>query len=118
VNGELLLGQSHVLDNSVSITDAELIAPLSSGHVDENIDHGLDCEGRIEIQSGGVEDSDVDFTSTYTVGENVEGMFRGGERWYSCVIKKRNFDGTYDLAYDDGDEENNVSEERIRKRRG
>ena len=54
--------------------------------------------------------------SNYKQGEKVEGFFRG-QKWYSCTIKSFNDqNGTYDLIYDDGDEERGVSETNIRKR--
>lgn len=117
MNGELVLVQSRARDNSVIVTDTELFASLSSRLSDgNNTVSGLDGEERVLVQSVGVAERN-EINRTYEVGEVVEGMFRGGERWYSCVIRKWNVDGTYNLAYDDGDEENHVDDTCIRKKK-
>ena len=44
----------------------------------------------------------------------MEGCYGDGDDWFKCEIKNVRRNGTYDLRYDDGDEETNVKEERIR----
>ncbi|CAN0537595.1 unnamed protein product, partial [Ectocarpus sp. 12 AP-2014] len=41
----------------------------------------------------------------YRLGQKVEGRFRGKGRWYKGRIVGVNAGGTYDVRYDDGDED-------------
>jgi hypothetical protein len=36
-------------------------------------------------------------------GTRIQGLFGGGPDWYSGVIKTAHRDGTYSIAYDDGE---------------
>ena len=51
---------------------------------------------------------------TPVVGDSVEGRFEGGKEWYPCKIEAINGD-TFDLIYDDGDEEKGVAAALVRK---
>jgi hypothetical protein len=51
-------------------------------------------------------------------GGKVEGNYRGRGKWYSGKITKDRGDGTYDLAYDDGETEQRVAVDLIRSRGG
>ena len=46
-------------------------------------------------------------------GDKVEALYKGkGTKWFSGVVKRVNRDGTYEIRYDDGDNEvilNNLS---------
>ncbi len=57
--------------------------------------------------------------STYSIGDRVEGKYRGGH-WYLARIDKINPEGngvfSFDLKYDDGDREEKVAETNIRRR--
>ena len=44
----------------------------------------------------------------------VEGNFQNEDQWYRGKIEQENEDGNYDILYDDGDAEKNVSKEQIR----
>ncbi|CAM9136941.1 unnamed protein product, partial [Ectocarpus fasciculatus] len=44
-------------------------------------------------------------TGKYRLGQKVEGRFRGKGRWYKGRIIGVNAGGTYDVRYDDGDED-------------
>ena len=55
-----------------------------------------------------------DSNAVYTVGENVEALFGRGEEWYKAKISSITDGGTYNLYYEDGDEEDDVSVGRIR----
>ena len=46
----------------------------------------------------------------------VEARFGGEEDWYPGTVKAVNADGTYQIAYDDGDEEDSVAPEYVRLR--
>ena len=89
-------------------------------------DSTIDAKGKVTLEAspllGEYEErssssSPIKFNFKYEVGARVEGMFRGGERWYSCIIKSRNHsNNTYHLVYDDGDEESNVPENFLRNK--
>lgn len=50
----------------------------------------------------------------YSVGTRVEANYRGRGKWYSGEITTDYGDGTYDIAYDDGDQESGAVEDFIR----
>lgn len=49
------------------------------------------------------------------VGEKVEARFGGGPQFHTGSIAAANDDGTYNIAYDDGDSEESVTRLRIRR---
>lgn len=49
----------------------------------------------------------------YKAGDKVEARWKGG-LWYKGAIAAVNADGTYDINYDDGDKESNVTEAYVR----
>ena len=49
-------------------------------------------------------------------GDLVEARYRGREKYYKGKITRDRGDGTYDIAYDDGEKETRVEERLIRKR--
>ena len=51
---------------------------------------------------------------TFKEGDRIEGKHQGGPRWYPGIIAEVNPDGTYEINYDDGDEESDVIPEHIR----
>ena len=63
--------------------------------------------------SGRAMDSDAD--ESYRMGDKVEARFKGGTKWHPGRIANVNRDGTYDVRYDDGDEERRVESRMIRK---
>ena len=52
--------------------------------------------------------------TSFSIGENVEALFGRGEEWYSAKISSIASSGNYNLYYEDGDEEDDVSIGRIR----
>lgn len=54
----------------------------------------------------------------YEKGDKVEARFKGKNKWYPGVISLVNGNSTYNLVYDDGDAEENVSYTMVRKREG
>lgn len=52
---------------------------------------------------------------SFVVGEKVTANYGGQGTFYSGVISAVNEDGTFDIAYDDGDREQSVREELIKK---
>jgi predicted nucleic acid-binding Zn-ribbon protein len=56
-----------------------------------------------------------DSNGIFSVGERVQGQFKGGASWYNGEIRKYNgADGTYAVQYDDGDYEADVPLARLR----
>ncbi|CAM9502376.1 unnamed protein product [Ectocarpus sp. 12 AP-2014] len=53
-------------------------------------------------------------TGKYRLGQKVEGRFRGKGRWYKGRIVGVNAGGTYDVRYDDGDEDLGLDASAIR----
>src|SRR4029078_3640058 len=47
-------------------------------------------------------------------GAKVEGNYRGRGKWYPGKIKRDRGDGTFDVDYDDGEQETRVAESMIR----
>ena len=51
-------------------------------------------------------------------GDKVEARYRGREKYYPGKITRDRGDGTYDIAYDDGERETRVEERLIKKKDG
>lgn len=58
--------------------------------------------------------SSTDGDRGFAEGDRVEARFKGRFRWLKATIDRKNPDGTYNLLYDDGDEERSVEKELIR----
>src|SRR3546814_9015562 len=56
-----------------------------------------------------------DWSSDVCSSDLVEARFRGGARWYGARVTAKNRDGTYDLHYDDGDDERRIDTKLIRR---
>jgi len=54
----------------------------------------------------------------YAVGDRIMARFGGGDDWFNGRVAKVNNDGTYDIDYDDGDEETHVAADLMRPRGG
>lgn len=52
----------------------------------------------------------------FKVGDKVEAHWKGGQTWWKGSIAKVNADGTYNINYDDGDKESNLSAASVRVR--
>lgn len=48
-------------------------------------------------------------------GDKIEARYRGGSRYFSGIISKKNEDGTFAVDYDDGSHEKTVISSLIRK---
>ena len=48
------------------------------------------------------------------VGSKVEGSYRGRGKWYPGKVTRDRGDGTFDVAYDDGESETRVEESLLR----
>ena len=56
----------------------------------------------------------------YAEGEAIEAQYHGNEggEWYPGKIAAAHVDGTYDIAYDDGDTDKKLSARSIRRKKG
>jgi hypothetical protein len=59
--------------------------------------------------------ANLELEVSYSIGEGVEGLYGRGKEWYKAKISLVTLEGKYNLLYEDGDIEDNVSIERIRK---
>ena len=51
-------------------------------------------------------------------GDKVEAQYRGREKFYPGVVARANVDGTYDVDYDDGEQERGVKARHVREKGG
>ena len=58
---------------------------------------------------------DSDAEEGYRTGDKVEARFKGGAKWRPGRIANVNRDGTYDVRYDDGDDERRIESRMIRR---
>ena len=56
--------------------------------------------------------------SSYRMGETVEARYKNGSQYYQGNIVSVNSNGTYDIRYEDGDEEKRVPAYKIRRKAG
>jgi 3',5'-cyclic AMP phosphodiesterase CpdA len=54
-------------------------------------------------------------TELLEAGDKVEAQVQGRDRWFRGKVKGVNVDCTYDIRYDDGEEESNVPAARVRR---
>ena len=99
---------------------------ISRVHADGTFDVSYDdgeSETRVEARlitalGGGGSDSDRASSDKLREGDKVEARYRGREKYYPGKIDRDRRDGTYDIAYDDGERETRVEARLIRKKRG
>jgi hypothetical protein len=56
-----------------------------------------------------------DGMGAFIVGQKVEGRYKGKKKYFPAQIAQVNADGTFNLVYNDGDREENVPVELIRR---
>jgi len=62
-----------------------------------------------------IADLELKLEVSYSIGEGVEGLYGRGKEWYKAKVGLVTLEGKYNLLYEDGDIEDNVSIDRIRK---
>ena len=88
-------------------------------HTDDDGESETRVEARlITALGGGGSDSDRASSDKLREGDAVEARYRGREKYYPGKIDRDRRDGTYDIAYDDGERETRVEARLIRKKRG
>lgn len=55
-------------------------------------------------------------TELFEIRDKVEVRYKGRSKWYPAIIKNIRTNGNYDIDYDDGEYENNVKSEFIRRK--
>lgn len=50
----------------------------------------------------------------FRIGDEIEGRYKRGHKWYPGTVQTANRDGTYDIRYRDGDTERNVQSSLMR----
>jgi len=72
--------------------------------------------GRTSPQRGGgsLGDSESDSGAAPKLGDRVEAKYKGGSKWYKGEITRVNVDGSYNINYDDGDQERRVPAQNVR----
>ena len=53
--------------------------------------------------------------TNFAVGTRIEARYEAGDEWYAGVIEVAHEDGSYDVLYDDGDRETNVSADLVKR---
>ena len=89
------------MDGGAAVDKVALFVTCEHGHVDA---------ARLLLERGAVVDS-----SALCEGDRVEVRYRGREKYYPGKIRRDRGEGKYDIAYDDGEEENNVEARLIRR---
>ena len=56
----------------------------------------------------------INMTAIYNIDDIIEGNYRGQGKWYKGKISGVNENGTYDIAYDDGENESGLDKELVR----
>ncbi len=70
---------------------------------------------QIELISQNTQEENTANKESIEEGSRVEGNYRGRGKWYPGKITRDRYDGTYDIAYDDGESETRVEHEFVRK---
>ncbi|GMF29595.1 unnamed protein product [Phytophthora fragariaefolia] len=86
--------------DSETRVEKEMIEPTSEIRKRDSDDEGL-ASTRKKTSSG------------FRVDQSVKARYKGGKKFFSGKIKRAHSDGTYDVLYDDGDEEKRVKPENI-----
>jgi hypothetical protein len=66
------------------------------------------------LDDGGEREGGRVVKSKLSEGSKVEANYRGRGKWYAGKISKDRGDGTFDVAYDDGESETRVAPDYIR----
>ena len=99
----LLLDKGEDVNRARKDGQTPLFAACEKGHVDA---------ARLLLERGAALKVD---SSALCEGDAVEVRYRGREKYYPGKIRRDRGEGRYDIAYDDGERENNVEARLIRK---
>ena len=77
-----------------------------------------DGERETRVSKRLIRSKDGGGSSKLEEGDKVEARYRGREKYYPGKVTRDRGDGTYDIAYDDGERETRVAKRLIRKKGG
>ena len=86
----------------VKYDDGDTDARLKPSHV-KALDSGSESDGSAKKEK-------------LRAGDKIKARYRGLEKYYEGVISRVHSDGTFSIAYDDGEKESHVKEKYIKKR--
>ena len=114
---------SNLLNEQVEIDataeEESLAAALAAAAVVEEGKVGGGGGGGNEgATTGGTRTWVVAMAEVFAAGDRITVRFNGGDDWFNGRVAKVNNDGTYDVDYDDGDEETHVVADLMRPRGG
>ena len=78
---------------------------------DGEVEDGVNADHLRIFNAGTINDN---LGTSLTEGMKVEGNYRGRGKWFPCKISRVRGDGTYDIAYDDGETETRLDKELVR----
>ncbi|POM73584.1 Hypothetical protein PHPALM_9552 [Phytophthora palmivora] len=90
----------------------ELLAPDDGEDIDT--DDELEPDNDPVPKTTKKNDSDDDFEPEFSRGDRIEARFGGQTTYYPGTIERVHANGSYDISYDDGDEEERVARHLIR----
>ncbi|KAJ1451183.1 hypothetical protein M885DRAFT_570320 [Pelagophyceae sp. CCMP2097] len=76
------------------------------------------ASGRKALRPRATSDDATLTAPRFRMGEAIEAKYKQGSKWFKGNVVSANPDGTYDVRYDDGDEERAVKAMHIQKRDG
>ena len=95
--------------------ESDLIRRIGGG-TRERERPGSRSPGRRVVSGAGTDDSETDPVGQRKLreGDEIEARYKRGRKWYRGKIRGLNSDGTYDIAYADGDTELDVDPSLVR----
>ena len=114
-----LLSEQREVDIDATAEEESLAAALAAAAVVEEGKAGGGGGGGIDegASTGGTR-TWVAMVEVFSAGDRIKARFNGGDDWFNGRVAKVNNDGTYDVDYDDGDEETHVVADLMRPRGG
>ena len=91
----------------------EVVKVHSNGTYDIRYEDG-DAEQGVRADLVRIVAATSSFSARFEVGSKIEARYRGKKKWYAGSVSKVNDDGTFDVAYADGDVEQRVKAAFIR----
>jgi hypothetical protein len=108
IEGELLSLDDDDDDNGYSENDDDGGTTKSTIAIKSSSRHRSDSDDEGKQEHEADEAKYDDFEPEFAVGDRIEARFQGKDAYYSGKIMRVRTDGTYDVVYDDSDEEAHV----------
>ena len=113
VDGEVVSDDDDDESNEVEESSIGVEVDARDGAAENESVEPVEEKDGASIHSSKASD-DAQSAERFTVGARVQALFEGGDEWFRGEIVQVHDEGTYDIAYDDGDEEEEVSADLIR----